>query len=346
MPKPVLISGIQPSGRLHIGNYLGALENFVSLQNSGKYNCLFFIADLHALTENPNPKELKENTEDLIISFLAAGINPERIFIQSKIPEHLELFWILSTLVGAGSDLLGMTQFKNKALQMRDISEKSYITAEISKNIFQVVNVGLLTYPILMTSDIALYNASLVPVGDDQLQHLEFARAQVRKFNSRFGQVFIEPQPKLTETSRVMSLDDPTKKMSKSRPRGCIFIDDSPREIMEKIKHAVTDSVNEVKYRPGQQPGISNLMLIYSAMSDLSLQGVKDKFVGKRYSEFKLSLAEAIIDFLKPFQEKKKRLLVQKSKNLKKIEKGNRVAKKLAEKKMSEVKKAIGLPVI
>jgi tryptophanyl-tRNA synthetase len=268
--KPLLISGIQPTGRLHIGNYLGALKNFVDLQNSGEYQCYFFIADLHSLTEDFAPKEKAEQILELTADFLAAGIVSKKstIFLQSQIPAHSELAWIFNTITPLG-ELRRMTQFKDKA--------------ETQK---QNVNAGLLTYPTLMAADILLYDAKFVPVGEDQLQHLELARTLARKFNARFGKTFIEPQPILTQTPRVMSLTSPHKKMSKSEPSGCLFIDDFPEEIKKKIARATTDSGSEIKYSPGKKAGISNLLEIYSALSSEPIEKIEKKFKGKGYAEF------------------------------------------------------------
>jgi tryptophanyl-tRNA synthetase len=326
MAKPILVSGIQPTGQLHIGNYLGALKNFVDLQDSGKYNCFFFIADLHALTENPDPKDLSKNIINLATDFLAAGLDPKKsvIFQQSQIPAHSELAWILNTLTPIG-ELRRMTQFKEKS---EDEKENS--------------NTGLLVYPTLMAADIILYDAKFVPVGDDQLQHLELTRTLVRKFNSKFGKTFVEPQPLLTSTPRVMSLDNPQKKMSKSMPSGCLFLDESPKEIEKKIKSAVTDSGNEIKSKP-EKPALTNLIGIYSAFSGLSTKEIEKKFAGKTYSEFKSSLAELITNSLADFRKKKKKLEHSNTELRTIINSGSAKAAKVANKKIVEVKKKIGL---
>ncbi|OGZ02674.1 MAG: tryptophan--tRNA ligase, partial [Candidatus Liptonbacteria bacterium RIFCSPLOWO2_12_FULL_60_15] len=211
MAKPVLISGIQPTGSLHIGNYLGALKNFVELQGSGAYECYFFIADYHSLTEPFTKEEKERRVLGLAATFLAAGLDPKRstLFIQSHVPASTELAWILSALTPFG-ELRRMTQFKEKG------GEKDS------------ANVGLFTYPVLMAADILLYDAKTVPVGEDQLQHLELARTLARKFNAKFGKVFIEPKALMTDVPRLMSLKDPQKKMSKSDPAGCLFLDDAP----------------------------------------------------------------------------------------------------------------------
>lgn len=343
MNKPILISGIQPTGRLHLGNYLGALKNFVDLQNSGKYQCYFFIADLHALTENPDVKDLSENITGLTADFLAAGLDPRKstIFQQSRIESLQELKWILTTLTPIG-ELMRMPAFKEKVLQALKSDEKEKITKEKFEKIAEGTNFGLAEYPILMAADILIYGGQFVPVGHDQLQHLEFARALVRKFNKKFGRTFVEPQALLTKTPRLMSLDDPTKKMSKSRPAGCLFIDDSPAEIEQKIKTAVTDSGNEIQYDP-DKPGISNLLSIVSGLSEKDMADIERGFSGMNYAEFKHSVSDYISDYFAPFR-KKKAALVKNSAALRKIlSPGSAKAKKIADKKIQEVKKSVGL---
>ncbi|MEK7566264.1 MAG: tryptophan--tRNA ligase [Patescibacteria group bacterium] len=334
MSKPILISGIQPTGKLHIGNYLGALKNFVDLQNSGRYKCYFFVADLHSITESYDPKEKPGQVLNLVLDYLSAGLNAEKstIFIQSKIPAHSETAWILNTVTPFG-ELKRMTQFKDKSEHQREN-----------------INVGLFDYPVLMASDILLYDAQFVPVGEDQLQHLELTRTLARKFNKKFppdgragGKVFIEPKPLLTETPKIMSLDNPNKKMSKSMPEGCLFLDDSPQVMTHKIKRAVTDSGKEIKYQPESKPAISNLLRIYKNLSGLPMKKIEKKYENKSYGQFKKDLSNVIIDYFMVFQKKKKLL----SKNIKKIEKlmavGNKKAEVIANKKLEEVKKATGL---
>lgn len=327
MSKPVLVSGIQPTGRLHIGNYLGALKNFVDLQNSGKYDCYFFIADYHSLTENFDPQEKQAQIMNLAADYLAAGLDPKKskIFIQSSVPESTELAWILETIAPMG-ELKRMTQFKDK-----------------SETQNENINVGLFTYPALMAADILLHDAKFVPVGEDQLQHLELARTLARKFNSRFGNLLIEPKEILTATPRVMSLDDPEKKMSKSRPGGCLFIDDEPESMRSKIKTAVTDSGNEIKHDPKNKPGISSLLEIVAGLSGKPTAEIEKEFAGMNYGAFKNSVADRIIEHFADFR-KKKATLIKKPASLKSVLKsGGAKAKKSAEKKMAEVKKKIGL---
>jgi len=329
MNKPILISGIQPTGKLHLGNYLGVLKNFVELQNSDKYQCYFFIADYHSLTEDFNTKEKSKQILDLIADYLAAGIDPKKsvIFIQSAVQAHVELTVILNNFTPFG-ELRRMTQFKEKS----------------QENPFNI-NAGLFDYPVLMAADILLYDAQFVPVGEDQLQHLELTRTLARKFNSKFGKTFIEPKPLLTKAPRLMSLDDPMKKMSKSQTAGCLFIDDKPLMIKEKIKKAVTDSGKEIRYDPQTKPALSNLILIFSALSNYSIKAVERRFKNKGYAEFKKELAEIIIKTLVPFQKKKKKLKKQTSFIKKIISQGNKKANGVSSKKLLQIKEKIGLKI-
>ena len=331
--KPNLLSGIQPSGRLHIGNYLGALKNFVELQNSEQYQCFFFIVDLHSLTGEFNPADKKQQTLDLLASYLAAGLRPSTglgnkksiICVQSQIPAHSELAWILSTIAPFG-EMSRMTQFKDKS--------------EIQK---ENINVGLFTYPTLMAADIILYDTNFVPVGEDQLQHLELTRMLVRKFNSKFGETFIEPQPLLTKTPRVMSLQEPTKKMSKSQPDGCLFIDDYPEEIERKIMSAVTDSEKEVRYNPETKAGISNLLEIFSSLNGEDISQLEQKFNGKNYGQFKKALVKVVSKYFSPFRRRKEKLLTNPEKLVKIALRGSKVANKIAQEKMTLIKNRVGL---
>ncbi|MDO8601728.1 MAG: tryptophan--tRNA ligase [bacterium] len=329
MQKPVIVSGIQPTGALHIGNYLGALRNFVELQNSGEYSPYFFIADLHSLTDPPagglNPEEKTAQILDVAASYLAAGLNPKKstLFIQSHVGAHTELGWILNCLTPMG-ELSRMTQFKDK-------SETGN------------VNAGLFTYPVLMAADIFLYNAAFVPVGDDQDQHLELARNLARKFNSRFGITFIEPKGKHTLVPRLMSLDEPTKKMSKSRPAGCLFMDDKPEIIEKKIMTAVTDSGREIKYDPELKPGISNLLLIESALTGIHVNDLVEEYGGDNYGEFKKSVIEAVTNHFTPFREMKLKLLKNPKRVMAAFKTGDKKANAAANSKLKSIKQKIGL---
>lgn len=327
--KQILVSGIQPTGRLHIGNYLGALKNFTYLQNSGKYECYFFLADLHSLTETFEPKGKKQQILETAAEYIAGGIDPHKsvLFQQSQIPAHSELAWILNTVTPMG-ELERMTQFKDKS-------------ARQSAN----TNVGLFDYPVLMAADILLYDAHVVPVGDDQLQHLELTRTLARKFNARFGKTFIEPKDLLTKTSRVMSLKDPAKKMSKSQPEGCLFLDDAPEEISAKIARATTDSGREVTYEPEKKPGLANLIEIYAAFSHMEIKMIAKEFSGESYAHFKKKLTELVIGHLSDFREKKKLLLSHPASLVKVLKDGSARAAKIAERKMATVKTRVGLNV-
>lgn len=327
MAKPVLLSGIQPTGRLHLGNYLGALKNFVDLQNLDRYQCYFFVADLHSLTENFNPKDKKKQIQNLIADYVAVGLSPKKstIFIQSHIPAHSELAWVFNTISYFG-ELKRMTQFKDKSKQQKDN-----------------MNIGLFTYPLLMAADILLYDPRYVPVGEDQIQHLELTRELARRFNKRYGKIFTEPQPILTESARIMSLRNPHQKMSKSQPEGCIFIDDSPTVIRKKIMSAVTDSGTHIKYDKKRKAGISNLLEIYSALSGKSIKILEKDFANKNYVEFKKSLAQLIIKYFSDYRRKKSRLM----RNPKQLERlasaGARTANKVALKKMALVYSKLNL---
>jgi tryptophanyl-tRNA synthetase len=328
MRKPVVLSGMQPTGRLHIGNYLGALKNFVELQNSKKYQCYFFLADLHSLTQSSlGPAELHQNIYELTADYLAAGLDPKKslIYQQSRISAHSELGWVLGTVTSIG-DLRRMTQFKDKSGDEKESS-----------------NSGLLTYPVLQAGDIALYGANFVPVGEDQVQHLELTREIVRRFNARFGEALVEPKPLLTPTPRVMSLKNPLKKMSKSDPASCIFLDDSPEEVRDKMKRAATDSGSEVKLDWDNKPGISNLLTIYSSLVGESVEAIENQYAGKNYSAFKSDLAEVIVEHFADFRKKKAALMKSRAKLETILKAGSKKASKQAEKKMLEVKKRTGL---
>jgi len=326
-----IFSGMRPSGQLHIGNYLGALKNWVELQK--KHQCVFGVVDYHAITTPFNPKQISKDVKNLVLDYLAAGIDPGStgspqgsiIIIQSHIPEHAELAWILSTLTPLG-ELERMTQFKEKARQYKES-----------------VNAGLFCYPILMAADILLYKADLVPVGEDQAQHVELTRVLARKFNKKFGKTFPEPKTLLQKFgARIMSLTDPSKKMSKTGDES-IGLTDSPDVIRRKIKTAITDSGKEIKFDEKNKPAISNLLTIYHLFSNKSIADIEKKYRGKGYAQFKKDLAELIIKELKPFQEKRKKL----EKNPRLVEKilveGEKKAKKIAESTIKEVKKKIGL---
>ena len=323
--KQRIFSGIQPSGTLHIGNYLGAVKNWVALQE--KYDSIFCVVDLHAITVPQDPEALRQKTLELAKIYLAAGINTQEstIFVQSHIPEHTELAWILNTITKI-PELERMTQFKDKAKEQRQNS-----------------NAGLFNYPVLMAADILLYDTNVVPIGEDQLQHVELARTLAKRFNQQFGETFVVPEPYIVkEGMRIMGLDDPSKKMSKSAASelNYIALTDTPEKIREKIKKAVTDSGKNVRYAD-DKPAIKNLINIYSLLDNVKPEEVEKIYKGKSYSEFKADLAEVIVDFLKNFQEKYE--AIDDNEVLKMLETGKEKAKKMAEAKMNEVREKVGL---
>lgn len=322
-----IFSGIRPSGELHIGNYLGAIRNWLSLQE--KHECVFCIVDLHAITTPYKPEILQKNIQDLAIAYLAAGLNPEKciLFVQSQVKEHTELAWLLGTITALG-DLKRMTQFKEK-----------------SKKHPEYVNAGLLNYPLLMAADILLYKTDLVPVGKDQVQHVELTREIARRFNKMFGEVLKLPKAALPKTGeKIMSLQNPKKKMSKSdNPEGCIGIFDSPEEIERKIKRAVTDLGKNIKYDPKKKPGISNLLTIYSLFSNQSLPQLEKKFKGVGYEKFKKDLTNLLIESLEPFRRKKKEFSNREIYIEEILKQGAKKAQVIAQSTLSEVKKKMGL---
>ena len=320
-----LLSGIQPSGELHIGNYLGAIKQWVDLQKS--YRVFITIVDLHAITVPQDPNNLRENTLETAALLIACGINPKKsvLFVQSHVPAHIELMWILSTLTPVG-ELERMTQYKEK-------KEKAGLLA------------GLLNYPVLQAADILLYQPDVVPVGEDQLQHLELTRTLVRKFNNRFGRVFKEPKAFIQkDTARIMAFDDPTKKMSKSAasPNNYISLLDSPDAVRKKIKIAVTDSGSEVRYDEKGKPAISNLLAVYSAFSGNPVTDIENRYRGKGYSEFKNDLAELLVAKLAPIQKKYMTLTKNKKALCTILDKGAEQANAVAKKTLCLVKEKMG----
>lgn len=322
-----IFSGIRPTGEIHIGNYLGAIKQWIELQK--KDECIFCIVDWHAITTPFNPEEMQKKILDTTIVYLAAGLNPEKsiIFVQSQVKEHAELAWLLGAICPLG-DLKRMTQFKEK-----------------SKENPEHVNAGLLNYPLLMAADILLYRADLVPVGKDQEQHVELTREIARRFNQKFGKTFEEPGVLLSKVGqKIMSLQDPKKKMSKTgNSQGCIELSDEPEIIRKKIMSAVTDLGKEIKYDLIKKPGISNLLTIYSLFSGESIAKLEKEFKGRGYEEFKKALVELLINFLKPFREKRKELLKKEAYLKEVLEKGAEKARKIARKTIEEVRKKMGL---
>ncbi|MBO5564165.1 MAG: tryptophan--tRNA ligase [Lachnospiraceae bacterium] len=325
--KKSILSGIQPTGVFTLGNYLGAIRNWKSMQD--EFDCAYFVADLHSLTVRQDPADLKKRSLDAYRMLLASGLDPEKnlMFIQSHVPAHAELGWILSCYSLFG-ELSRMTQFKDKSAKHEDN-----------------INAGLFDYPALMAADILLYQADLVPVGADQTQHLEFTRDVANRFNGLYGDVFKIPEGYYGKTgARVMSLQDPTKKMSKSDTNQNAFISilDDPKVIVNKFKRAVTDSETEVAFREGKD-GINNLMGIYSAVTGKSMDEITQEFAGKGYGDFKIAVGEAVVEELRPIQEEYARLLTEKDYVEACYKKGAETAAYVAGKTLSKVKKKVGL---
>jgi tryptophanyl-tRNA synthetase len=317
--KKTLFSGLKPTGELHIGNYLGTLKHWVDLQN--EYNSIFSVVDYHSLTVDYNPKKKRKQIFDMVVDILACGIDPKKVifFIQSDVSEHAELTWILNCITPV-AELERMTQFKDK-----------------SKNDKNNINMGLLDYPVLMAADILLYKAEVIPVGDDQLQHIELSRIIARKFNNKFGEYFPEPKAKTTKFTRLMSLNNPEKKMSKDLgEKSYIALSDSPEVIEKKIKSAVTTNDGALN--------LIDLLEEFSGDNDL-INKFRDEFKDKtiKYSELKPALTEAIVAHLKPIQEKREKLLKDKKYVEKVLEDGAKRAKEIASKNMEEIKKKIGI---
>jgi tryptophanyl-tRNA synthetase len=321
-----IFSGIQPSGTITLGNYIGALKQFVELQD--EYNCYFCIVDQHAITVPQDRLELRKNIRSLAALYLAVGIDPNKatLFIQSEVPAHAQAGWILQCISYIG-ELERMTQFKDKSAGK------------------EAVSAGLLTYPPLMAADILLYGTDLVPVGEDQKQHLELTRDLAERFNKRYNEIFTIPEVRIPKVgARIMSLQDPTKKMSKSDPNQKAFITllDEPKQIEKKIKSAVTDSEGVVRYDKENKPGISNLLSIYSILADTPIEELERKYEGKGYGEFKADLAEVVVNALTPIQERYYELID--SEELDDIlDQGAEKANKVANKMLKKIENAIGL---
>ena len=322
-----IFSGIRPSGEIHIGNYLGAIKQWLELQE--KNECIFCIVDFHAITTPYDPQNFQKNILELASTYLATGLDPEKciFFIQSHIKEHTELTWILGTITPLG-DLQRMTQFKEK-----------------SKKHPENINAGLLNYPILMAADILLYKTEAVPVGKDQQQHVELTREIARRFNKKFGEVFKEPKILLPKTGeKIMSLQDPRKKMSKTDdPLSYIGLFDEPEEIKLKIIKAVTDTGQSIKYDPSRKPGISNLLTIYSLFAEKPIKEIEKSFKNKNYLQFKKALAELLIEKLKFFRRKRKELSTREVYIKEILEQGRKKAQIIACSTIQEVKSKMGL---
>lgn len=323
-----ILSGIQPTGTPTLGNYLGALRNWALLQNN--YDCLYMVADLHALTVRQNPAELRRNTRSLAALLLALGIDPKEhvLFVQSHVPAHSELSWILACNTQFG-ELSRMTQFKDKSAKHPDN-----------------VNGGLFTYPVLMAADILVYNADLVPVGQDQTQHLELARNIAGRFNNVYGETFTLPEGYVPAAgAKITSLAEPTKKMSKSDPNANSFIllTDDRDTIVRKFKRAVTDSDGVVRFDMAGKPGVSNLMTIYAAFTGKTMAEIETEFAGKGYGDFKMAVAETTADAICPVQEELQRILADKTYVDGVLKEGAERAARLANRTVSKVYRKVGL---
>lgn len=322
-----IFSGIRPTGDLHIGNYIGAIRQWIDLQESNE--CIFCIVDLHAITTPYSPKDLQDNILSQAITYLALGLDPEKciLFVQSHVKEHSELAWLLGTITPMG-DLKRMTQYKEK-----------------SKKHKEYINAGLFNYPILMAADILIYKTETVPVGEDQRQHVELARSIAKKFNSQFGKTLKIPEAKLQKAgARIMSLQNPKSKMSKTdSDQGCIGIFEEPESIRKKIMKAVTDTGKTVKYDPVRKPGISNLLTIYSVFKGVDIDQAEKEMKDKSYAEFKAMVADALIDHLQPLREKRDELISREVYVREILKAGARRAETIAESTTSEVRKKMGL---
>ena len=325
--KKVMLSGIQPSGNLHLGNYLGAVKNWAELAD--QFDCYYFMADLHSITVRQDPKALRARTLELLALYIACGLDPEKntLFIQSHVHEHAELAWVLNCYTMFG-ELSRMTQFKDKS-------------AKNSDNI----NAGLFAYPALMAADILLYQPDFVPVGQDQKQHCELTRDIAIRFNNIYGSTFKVPEPYIPKVgARVMSLSTPTSKMSKSDPNGCVFLMDTPEDISRKFKRAVTDSDTEncVRYAPAEKPGVANLMSIYSSVTGKTFEEIEKEFDGMGYGKFKPAVGDAVVETLRPIREEAQRILADKAYLQQVYTDGAQRATYVARKTLRKVYKKVG----
>lgn len=330
MSKPRVLSGIQPtSGSFHLGNYLGAVKQWVDLQNT--HDAFYCVVDLHALTSSPDPKELRKNTLTSVAQLLALGLDSDQctLFVQSHVVEHNQLAWVMECMTGFG-EASRMTQFKDKS----------------AKNGTDRIGVGVFTYPMLMAADILLYQANQVPVGEDQRQHIELTRDLAGRFNHQYGQSFVIPEGFiLKEGAKIYDLQDPTAKMSKSAESlsGLIEILDTPAANTKKIKSAVTDTGREVTFDPQTKPGISNLLTIFAALTGRSVVDIQNEFVGKGYGDFKGAVAEVVVDYLAPVREKTLELLGDPTHLGKILSLGAEKAQSVASETVRDVYEKIGL---
>ncbi|MCC6934810.1 MAG: tryptophan--tRNA ligase [Candidatus Yanofskybacteria bacterium] len=318
-----IFSGMRPSGKLHLGNYLGAIKNWIALQDApDTATCIFAAVDLHAITTPYDPATFQKNINDVLLDYLAAGVDPKRSLLirQSRVPQHAELMWLLSTITPVGW-LERLPNYREKLTQVAEMTPSFGFSGSVppGKDVMQHAreqastildkksyqnNLSLLAYPVLMAADILLYKADLVPVGDDQLPHIELTNEVGSKFNHLFGETFPNVRPFVAPGARIMSLQDPTKKMSKTGDDG-IALTDSPDEIRGKIKRATTDSGREIMFNETDKPGISNLLTIFSTLSGAAIDKLERDYAGKSYGDFKADLAEVVVGFLEPFQRRR-----------------------------------------
>ena len=322
-----ILSGIQPSGELTLGSYLGAIKNWGA--RAEEYDCYYFMADLHTITVRQNPADLRRRTLTQLAAYIACGLDPEKnvLFIQSHVPAHAQLAWVLDCYTMFG-ELSRMTQFKDKSAKNADN-----------------INAGLFTYPALMAADILLYQADLVPVGEDQKQHVEICRDIATRFNNLYGETFKLPEPYIPKTgARVMSLTSPDHKMSKSDhdQNGCVYLLEKPEDILRKFKKAVTDSDACVRYAPKEKPGVSNLMQIYSACTGKNFEDIEAEFAGRGYGDFKMAVGEAVVETVRPIQEETARLLADKAYLESVYRSGAERASYIANKTLRKVYKKVG----
>ena len=325
--KKRILSGIQPSGDLTLGSYLGAIKNWAALAD--EYDCYYMLADMHTITVRQVPADLRRRTLTQVAAYIACGLDPEKntLFVQSHVPAHAQLGWVLDCYTMFG-ELSRMTQFKDKSAKNADN-----------------INAGLFTYPSLMAADILLYQADLVPVGGDQKQHVELTRNVAQRFNNIYGDVFKVPEPYIPKTgARIMSLNAPDSKMSKSIPEGCVFLMEKPEDIQRKFKRAITDSDTErcVRFDPENKPGVSNLMSIYAAVTGKSMEEIEAEFDGQGYGAFKPAVGEAVIECLRPIREETERILKDKAYLESVYKAGAEKASYVANKTLRKVYKKVG----
>lgn len=326
--KKRILSGIQPSGRLHLGNYLGPLHHWPEMIE--EFDCYFFLADLHTITVRQTPAELRKQTLALLAQYIACGLDPEKcvLFIQSHVPAHSQLAWVLNCYTMFG-ELSRMTQFKDKSAKNADN-----------------INAGLFTYPVLMAADILIYQADMVPVGEDQRQHVEICRDIANRFNGIYGDVFKVPEPYIAKVgARIKGLSAPEAKMSKSQPDGCVFLLEKPEDIQRKFKKAVTDSDASVRFDPAAKPGVSNLIQIYAAATGKSFEAIEAEFDGRGYGDFKKTVGDAVVELLRPLREETERLLADKAYLESIYRSGAERAACVANRTLSKVYKKVGFLV-